>query len=56
MIELLLQISIIIATIGNIITISIGLFIVARYYLVIEKRLKSLEKKVGVTNNLRIQK
>jgi uncharacterized membrane protein YciS (DUF1049 family) len=54
--ELLLQISIVIAVIGNIIGVSIGVFVVARYYLVIEKRLKSLEKKVGVTNNLRIQK
>ena len=56
MTELLLQISIVIAVIGNIIGVSIGVFVVARYYLVIEKRLKSLEKKVGVTNNLRIQK
>jgi hypothetical protein len=56
MTELLLQISIVISIIGNIVGVLIGLFVLARYYLVIEKRLKSLEKKVGVTNNLRIQK
>jgi hypothetical protein len=51
-----MQIFIVISIIGNIISISVGLFLLARYYLVIEKRLKSLEKKVGVTNNLKIQK
>jgi uncharacterized membrane protein YciS (DUF1049 family) len=54
--EFLLQLSIIVGIVGNIIGISIGVLIVAKYFLVTDKRLKALEKKVGVTNNLKIQK
>jgi hypothetical protein len=54
--DLLLQISIITTVINNIFGITIGIFIVAKYSIIIEKRLKTLEKKVGITNNLKIQK
>jgi len=46
--DLLLQISIVLGIIGNIIGVSIGIFLVAN----MEKRLTKIEKFIGKTNNL----
>jgi uncharacterized membrane protein YciS (DUF1049 family) len=51
MTDTLLQISIIIGIIGNIIGVSIGAFVVARYFLVIDKRLKKLEEEIKKNNS-----
>jgi uncharacterized protein YneF (UPF0154 family) len=52
----LLQISIILGIVGIVVGTSIGVFIVAKYFLIIEKRLKALEKFIGKTNNLKRNK
>lgn len=48
MTDLLLQISIVLGILGNIIGVSIGVFIVAN----MQKRLVKIEKFIGKTNNL----
>lgn len=48
MTDTLLQISIILGIVGNIIGVSIGVFLVAA----MEKRLTKIEKFIGKTNNL----
>jgi hypothetical protein len=52
----LLQISIISGIVGTIVGTSVGVFVVAKYFLIIEKRLKALEKFIGKTNNLKKNK
>jgi hypothetical protein len=52
----LLNLSIIVGIIGTVVGTSIGVFVVARYFLVIEKRLTKLEKFIGRVNNLKANK
>jgi len=55
MTDLLLQISIAVGIIGNIVGISIGVFIIGRYFLIIEKRFKQIEDKIGLVNKFGIK-
>jgi hypothetical protein len=55
MTDLLLQISIAVGIIGNIVGISIGVFIIGRYFLIIEKRFKQIEDKIGVVNKFGVK-
>jgi cytosine/uracil/thiamine/allantoin permease len=48
----LLQISIVVGIVGTIVGSLIGVFVIAKYFLIIEKRLTKIEKFIGKTNNL----
>jgi cytosine/uracil/thiamine/allantoin permease len=48
----LLQISIVAGIVGTVVGSLIGVFIIAKYFLIIEKRLIKIEKFIGKANNL----
>jgi len=52
MTDTLLHISIVVSIIGNVLSVSVGVFVALRYIFTAEKRLKAIEKFIGKTNNL----